>query len=269
MSRSVRSERPPVNGCITLHSSSNQASAHPAPCYRAIDSCDENYALVFLIVLMGTKVFALDQQFRLNKPEAQTVVLMGEFNEWHGQAMTKGADGYWSLTIPLAPGTYGYKFLVDGKDWVLDPNNANRKLVDGVENSAVAVTSDPSPAATTASSPTAPHSSGGLALNGGETITLEAQLSQKRQSQATAEGYPHLLHARVAIAAPEGFDSRKPRLALVISNTEAYSNIDAMQQFKDAALGRSLVADIPAAPRIRASSRPTWRANITELSAFS
>jgi len=218
---------------------------------------------------MGTKVFALDQQFRLNKPEAQTVVLMGEFNEWHGQAMTKGADGYWSLTIPLAPGTYGYKFLVDGKDWVLDPNNANRKLVDGVENSAVAVTSDPSPAATTASSPTAPHSSGGLALNGGETITLEAQLSQKRQSQATAEGYPHLLHARVAIAAPEGFDSRKPRLALVISNTEAYSNIDAMQQFKDAALGRSLVADIPAAPRIRASSRPTWRANITELSAFS
>src|SRR5207247_517519 len=63
--------------------------------------------------------------------------------------------GSWSLTIPLAPGTYGYKFLVNGSDWVFDPTNSNRKTVNGIENSAIEVSSTNanSPAPWTTASP--------------------------------------------------------------------------------------------------------------------
>ncbi len=33
------------------------------------------------------------------------------------------ADGEWTLFYPLTIGTYSYKFVVDGKNWVPDPTN--------------------------------------------------------------------------------------------------------------------------------------------------
>ena len=63
---------------------------------------------------------------------------MCESNGWKGVQMAKGDDGVWTAKISLSPGTYAYKFLVDGKDWLLDPNNSNKKSVDGIENSAIA-----------------------------------------------------------------------------------------------------------------------------------
>jgi len=68
---------------------------------------------------------------------------MGEFNQWKGLPMTRQANGTWTVKVSLSPGTYGYKFLVDGKDWVLDPGNSARKTVNGIENSAIEVTEAP------------------------------------------------------------------------------------------------------------------------------
>jgi len=36
----------------------------------------------------------------------------------------------WSITLPLTPGRYEYKFLVDGKKWMHDPENP-QKIEDG------------------------------------------------------------------------------------------------------------------------------------------
>ena len=52
-------------------------------------------------------------EFRYDRPVALSIGLAAEFNGWKSQAMKKGADGVWSITIPLQPGTYGYKFLVN------------------------------------------------------------------------------------------------------------------------------------------------------------
>lgn len=52
---------------------------------------------------------------------------MGEFNGWKGQSMTKGNDGIWTARISLGAGTYGYKFFVNGTDWILDPENLKKK----------------------------------------------------------------------------------------------------------------------------------------------
>jgi 1,4-alpha-glucan branching enzyme len=102
-------------------------------------------SLLFLSLQVGlfTSLQAKEQEFHLVKPDVQSVALMGEFNQWHGQAMTKAGDGTWTVTVSLSPGSCGYKFLIDGKDWISGPANLNRKVVDGVENSVIDVTEEP------------------------------------------------------------------------------------------------------------------------------
>jgi 1,4-alpha-glucan branching enzyme len=81
--------------------------------------------------------FADDHEFRYKSTDATSVELMCDFNGWKGVPMTKGDDGVWSVKVDLSSGTHGYKFLVDGKDWVFDPDNSKKTSVDGVENSAI------------------------------------------------------------------------------------------------------------------------------------
>jgi hypothetical protein len=153
----------------------------------------------------------------------------------------------------LSPGTYGYKFLVNGTDWVFDPNNSNRKIIDGIENSAIEVTEDggtaivasvgakPIPVgegvafpAKLAASPTVSSArpkvpTTTLSVTPGEILTLEVPLSEKRRAEAAKDGNSRLGHAKMAIAMPQNFDPQKSWPVLVVSNTETYSNIDSMQ----------------------------------------
>jgi 1,4-alpha-glucan branching enzyme len=64
--------------------------------------------------------------FRYKNSDAKRVNLVGDFNDWSPTAdsMTdENGDGEWTLFYPLGVGTYAYKFLVDGKNWVTDPAN--------------------------------------------------------------------------------------------------------------------------------------------------
>ncbi|MBM3881610.1 MAG: glycoside hydrolase [Verrucomicrobia bacterium] len=62
------------------------------------------------------------QTFRFNAPGALSVLLVGDFTHWQEKPipMRKGADGAWSAAVDLAPGTYHYRFMVDG-EWRDDP----------------------------------------------------------------------------------------------------------------------------------------------------
>jgi hypothetical protein len=222
-------------------------------------------------------VFALgkDQEFRLDKADAQRVDLMCECRNWQAQPMTKGSDGVWAITLSLSSGSYGYKFLVNGSDWVFDPNNPNRKTVNGIENSVIEVTDEsaatattkstaspsakPIPSATVSSSPISSTSSA-LTPTPGEILTLEVPLSDKRRAEAAKDDHPNLAHAKFAIAVPQNFDPQKAWPMLVISNTESYSNIDSLRQFKDAALAEGwviLAADAVEAEKDKEGS-PRW-----------
>ena len=55
---------------------------------------------------------------------AERVALCGEFNDWSVEAtsLAKGADGAWSVTVALVPGTYRYKYLLDGTTWENGPD---------------------------------------------------------------------------------------------------------------------------------------------------
>lgn len=57
-------------------------------------------------------------------PHAREVGLAGDFNNWDPEKhpMKKGENGRWEKYLLLYPGTYEYKFSVDGR-WEMDPKN--------------------------------------------------------------------------------------------------------------------------------------------------
>lgn len=62
-------------------------------------------------------------QFLLNAPDAQQVMLAGDFTGWEpAHTMTRTAPGVWTVVVPLDPGVHSYAFVIDGERWVPDPN---------------------------------------------------------------------------------------------------------------------------------------------------
>ena len=80
--------------------------------------------------------------FTVRAEAGKAVYLAGCFNQWNptGKKMTdKKKDGVYSTTIKLAPGTYAYKFVIDGV-WCADPENTDVVKNDcGTLNSVVTV----------------------------------------------------------------------------------------------------------------------------------
>ena len=80
--------------------------------------------------------------FTVRNEPGKAVYLAGCFNQWNptGKKMTdKKKDGVYSTTIKLAPGTYEYKFVIDGV-WCADPENTDVVKNDcGTLNSVITV----------------------------------------------------------------------------------------------------------------------------------
>ena len=63
-------------------------------------------------------------------PRAQSVQIAGDFNDWQPEQtfMKKVSEnGIWQLKLPLAPGTYRYRLVIDGQ-WQHDPYNDAAEL---------------------------------------------------------------------------------------------------------------------------------------------
>lgn len=53
---------------------------------------------------------------------AKGVSIVGDFNGWDEKATPMSQRGQgWSAKIPLSPGRHVYAFVVDGKQWIVDP----------------------------------------------------------------------------------------------------------------------------------------------------
>src|SRR5437879_6496291 len=61
-------------------------------------------------------------RFELTNPSARKVCVAGNFNNWRPEAteMIPTGGGKWAKELRLQPGTYEYRFVVDG-EWTTDP----------------------------------------------------------------------------------------------------------------------------------------------------
>ncbi len=79
--------------------------------------------------------------FSYSVPDANEILVAGEFNNWRPleqHKLNKQENGEWNTSIPLMPGTYEYKFIVDG-EWREDPANPKKKSDHGQTNSVLDV----------------------------------------------------------------------------------------------------------------------------------
>jgi 1,4-alpha-glucan branching enzyme len=79
--------------------------------------------------------------FKLVAPFAKSVMLAGTFNNWSDTSlkMNKDDKGVWRAKLKLKPGSYEYKFVIDG-NWMTDPENMFTSVSSsGIVNSIVEV----------------------------------------------------------------------------------------------------------------------------------
>ena len=63
-------------------------------------------------------------RFSFQAPDARTVTLAGDFNDWRSDALAltdPDGDGVWSGTFALEPGMHKYMFVIDEQHWETDP----------------------------------------------------------------------------------------------------------------------------------------------------
>ena len=62
-------------------------------------------------------------EFSISAPQAKSVYIAGDFNQWNPSSHPLRIDdkGIWRISIALNPGQYEYRFLVDG-ELQNDPN---------------------------------------------------------------------------------------------------------------------------------------------------
>ena len=74
-------------------------------------------------------------------PGTQNATVPNELTGWDTAAWPladEDGDGLWTGTFDVSDlnaGPFGYKVLLNGSDWIVDPSNPERIYVDGVENS--------------------------------------------------------------------------------------------------------------------------------------
>ena len=88
------------------------------------------------------RVVLQDVTLSIYLPKAKSVGVMGAFNDWDAKRspMTRGADGSWTITLRLPPGSYEYQFLTNGNTRMTDPTAPATDSEFGEANSVLTVT---------------------------------------------------------------------------------------------------------------------------------
>jgi 1,4-alpha-glucan branching enzyme len=90
---------------------------------------------------MNTNAAKQKHTFSFKAPTAHKVLLAGDFTRWLKSPipLRKQPDGVWIATTSLPPGTYHYRFVVDG-EWQDDPEcNVRVQNQFGTQNDVVQI----------------------------------------------------------------------------------------------------------------------------------
>ena len=92
--------------------------------------------------LSGVRAVEDGVEFTYEDPYAASVSLAGDFNNWSMDStpLKRDDEGVWSVIVDLEPGDYEYKFVVNGSEWIADPENP--LIVGDYGNSGLTVAED-------------------------------------------------------------------------------------------------------------------------------
>jgi hypothetical protein len=98
--------------------SRNTRAVERATVVATTDADAERGALAFDVQPSGT---ATDRVLRVFAPAATSVEITGDFTHWQPARLARGADGWWTISRALPPGTYQMTMRIDGGAWIAPP----------------------------------------------------------------------------------------------------------------------------------------------------
>lgn len=130
--------------------------------------------------------------FDLPPIEAETVVVCGDFNAWSSDThpLKRRKDGSFATSVRLAPGTYRFRYLIDGRHWENDWSaDAYAPNDHGSDDSVVIVEGDPTPAPApakaAAKAPAKASAAGSKATKTAATTAKPTKKAGKKATKAT------------------------------------------------------------------------------------
>jgi len=126
--RVIQQLRRPVGIDPALDARVMQAIATPRPPARGLWPWLAAAAVLVSLIIWrpwsrSSEAEAATFQFVLVAPQANSVSLVGDFNDWDPKrSPMRTANGIWATVVQLAPGRYRYAFLVNGAEWRADPS---------------------------------------------------------------------------------------------------------------------------------------------------
>ncbi len=61
------------------------------------------------------------RMIRVRAPSARRVEIIGDFTGWQPVSLTSAGNGWWTVALPIAAGTYEANLRVDGGGWLVPP----------------------------------------------------------------------------------------------------------------------------------------------------
>ena len=123
-----------VRQCLPITKYAPHSSAHKDFTDLAMEILNDRY------LFDSPTCFPSRILFSYFAPDAREVMVAGDFNNWHPlnhHKLVKQESGEWKIDIPLMPGTYEYKFIVDG-GWREDSANPKHRVgAHGQRNSVI------------------------------------------------------------------------------------------------------------------------------------
>lgn len=92
------------------------ASSHDATNDRTVEH--SSAVLTDLVVRTDSGVY---RSLRLEARGARTIEVSGDFTQWRPVPLVQGADGSWTVSLPIALGTHQVNLRIDGGSWVAPP----------------------------------------------------------------------------------------------------------------------------------------------------
>lgn len=179
----------------------------------------------------ATSTLVLQEVDFVWKGEGSQVLLTGDFLGWDTKiVLVKGTDGTFHAKQKLSPGSYKYKYIVDG-EWLHSPDSPMVADGKGGFNNEITVTDAPSSSANSPKSKPSSETGSSEVPTGGTKVSANADVARK--PSAAPKAAPAAKPAKKVLDKPLPqmmTEDVIPKLNSTLAKEEDISNIDILFQ---------------------------------------
>lgn len=180
----------------------------------------------------ATSTLVLQEVDFVWKGEGSQVLLTGDFLGWDTKvSLSKGADGAFHFKQKLSPGTYKYKYIIDG-EWTCSPDSPTIEDGQGGFNNQITVT-DASSAS--ANLPNSKNSAEGASLTASAKGTTDSGANVEVSPKAAPKATPAVMPAKATPAVKPAKKLEKPYPQIIIEDVipKIKANLQKEQDISD------------------------------------